>query len=189
MTKKTTKIKLTEALASTIKTEYVHGVELETGEIVRYSIDELLKKHNVAQTTLYRRARKEGWKQQREQHQAKLEEELSQQRIKNMAKQSMKFDDKSLSLATDLINQVGFILKKNQESIETKKKTYPPSQLLSLANTALTAQKLAKLALGEATEKLDLNANINETEAFREVMELLDTVAEQRRESDSKAIH
>ena len=61
--------------------------------------------------------------------------------------------------------------------------------MLSLANTALTAQKLAKLALGEATEKLDLNANINETEAFREVMELLDTVAEQRREGDSKAIH
>ena len=189
MTKKTTKIKLTEALASTIKTEYVHGIELETGEIVRHSIDKLVKKYNVAQTTLYRRARKEGWKQQREQHQAKLEEELSQQRIKNMAKQSMKFDDKSLSLATDLINQVGFILKKNQESIETKKKTYPPSQLLSLANTALTAQKLAKLALGEATEKLDLNANINETEAFRSALELLDTLKEQRRESDSKAIH
>ena len=106
-----------------------------------------------------------------------------------MAKQSVKFDDKSLALATDLVNQVAFILKKNQESIEKKSKTYPPSQLLSLANTALTAQKLAKLALGEATEKLDLNANITETEGFREVMELLDQVSQQQRESDSKAIH
>lgn len=189
MTKKSTKAKLTEDLASRIRTEFVQGVEMETGEVVRYTIDQLITKHNVAQTTLYRRARKENWKVLREQFQAKLDQERAEQRIQSMSTESKKFDDKSLLLATQLINQVGHIVKKNQTAIEQNNRSYPPSQLLSLANTAVTAQRLAKLALGEATEKLDLNANIQETEAFREVMELLDTVAEQRRESDSKSIH
>jgi len=47
---------------------------------------------------------------------------------------------------------------------------------------------LAKLALGETTENVNLNANIQD-EAFREAMELLDTVADGRREGNDKAIH
>ena len=54
---------------------------------------------------------------------------------------------------------------------------------------AINAQKLAKLALGEATENMKLNANIQETDAFREAMELLDEVERQRRNSSVSTTH
>ncbi len=73
--------------------------------------------------------------------------------------------------------------------MEDGKKGMIPSQLNALANAALNAQKIAKLALGETTENLNINANIQEADAFREAMELLDSVAEQRREANDSSVH
>lgn len=58
-----------------------------------------------------------------------------------------------------------------------------------LGNAALQAQKLGKLALGESTENMKLNAEISDTDAFREAMELLDEVARAKSESSDTAIH
>jgi hypothetical protein len=69
------------------------------------------------------------------------------------------------------------------------KDTLTPIQISQLSNSALTAQKLGKLALGESTENMKLNAEISDTDAFREAMELLDEVANQRREADDSAVH
>ena len=76
----------------------------------------------------------------------------------------------------------------NLENMEEGKTGLIPTQINALANTALTAQKIGKLALGETTENVEINGNIQNT-AFREAMELLDTVAEQRRESNDSPIH
>ena len=81
------------------------------------------------------------------------------------------------------------MITKNANDLRGGKRGLIASQLNALATTAVTAQRLAKLALGEATHNMNLNANIKDTEAFRSAMELLDTVAEQRRESDSNSIH
>lgn len=190
MTKINPKTKLTEELATLIRTEFVQGMEMESGERIPYTLNELMKKHNVAQTTLYRRARKENWKMQKDQFFSKLENQLDEQRLEALGKESKRFDDKSIKIANELLESVALILKRNSHSLELRTRGYPPSQLLSLANTALTAQKLAKLALGEPQSTLKLNAEITDSDAFRSVMELLDTVAEQRRgEGDSSSIH
>ena len=64
----------------------------------------------------------------------------------------------------------------------------PPSQINSLANAAVTAQRLAKLALGEATHNIDATVNEN-TDAFRRAMELLDSVEDQRRSQGDGVTH
>ena len=84
---------------------------------------------------------------------------------------------------------VGQGIRRNTEEINQGNLGLPPTQLNALANTALTAQKIAKLALGETTENVNLNANFKEADAFREAMELLDTVAEQRREANDSSVH
>ena len=56
MTKKSKVNKLTESLREKIKTEFVQGVELQSGERKIFTIDELIKKHKVASATLYRAA-------------------------------------------------------------------------------------------------------------------------------------
>tara|TARA_R100000773_G_scaffold22815_1_gene20128 strand:+ start:25912 stop:26460 length:549 start_codon:yes stop_codon:yes gene_type:complete len=182
-------VKLTAELKEKIRIEYVQGFESETGERKLFNIDELAKKHDVAQTTLYRAAQTDGWKQQRQEFQQEYLTRLDAERAENLVSESKKFDNTSLSLAKLLMATVGQQLRKNQEAEQSGGKGINPSQLYSLSNAALSAQRLAKLALGEATTNVNVNANIKDNNAFREAMELLDSVAQQRRESDDSAVH
>ena len=45
MTKSSTKTKLTEDLKTIVKTEFVQGVELDSGERQHFTIEDLIKKH------------------------------------------------------------------------------------------------------------------------------------------------
>jgi|TARA_R110000787_G_scaffold236635_2_gene343176 hypothetical protein len=179
-------VKLTDTLQEKIRIEYVQGHEESTGNRVLFSLDELGKTHNVAQSTLYRHSLKEGWKGQRERFQENYLAELDKQRTQSLIADSKQFDNNSIQLAKLLMATVAQQLRQNQESDE---RSMRPSQLNALGSAALAAQKLAKLALGESTENVKLDANITDNAAFREAMELLDTVAEQRRQSSDSPLH
>jgi hypothetical protein len=189
MNKKIKTNKLTETLKSKIRTEFVQGIEDDEGIRILPTLENLIKSHNVAKSTLYRIAKQDNWKMEREQFQQQYQEKLNQERIKNLSEESKKFDNNSLNIAKSLLATVGQTMNRNALEINEGKQGLVPTQINALANAAVTAQRLAKLALGEATENMNLNANIKDTEAFRSAMELLDSVAEQRRESDSKSVH
>ena len=189
MSKKTPKKKLTDTLKLSIRNEFVQGIDNEQGLKVLSTLDELYKKHKVARATLYRAAKKDNWKNEREQFQRQYQEKLDQERIKNLTKESKKFDTNSINIAKSLLATVGQTINKNAIDISEGRMGLVATQINALANAAVTAQRLAKLALGEATDNMNVNANIKDTEAFRSAMELLDTVAEQRRKSDSQAVH
>ena len=186
MSKKTQSKKLTDNLKIKIRNEFVQGIE-EDGKRKVFSLDELIKKHKVAKSTLYRLSQKENWRVQREQFNNEYLAKLDDDRKKNLSEESKRFDNQSINLAKALYSTVGAIIRDNSTGISEGKKGLPPSQTNALANAALSAQRLAKLALGEATH--NINANVREADAFREAMELLDSVAEQRRESNDTAIH
>tara|TARA_R110001592_G_scaffold24414_1_gene94216 strand:+ start:11275 stop:11838 length:564 start_codon:yes stop_codon:yes gene_type:complete len=187
MNTKTKKSKLTDTLKLKIRNEFVQGIN-ESNEHKVYTLDELIKKYNVAQSTIYRIARNEQWKIQRDQFQQEYTEKLDRDRIKNRAKESIRLDDNSITLAKALYTTVGIVMQNNNLDMQQGKKGLPPSQLNSLANAAITAQRLAKLALGEATLNIDATVNEN-TDAFRRAMELLDTVEDQRRSQGDGATH
>lgn len=189
MTKKSSKTKLTESLKTKIRTEFVQGVELQSGEIRVFTIEKLIRKHNVASATLYRAAKKENWKMLREQYNADLQERINAERQKQVALKSVKFDDRLLEEANKLVEQVAFYLQLNETVMKEGRKPFPPSQFLAITNAALAAQKLGKIAMGEITENINVNATIKEADAFKSILGLLDTVAEQRKEGDSKFIH
>lgn len=189
MTKKTTRTKLTEELKTQLRTEFVQGIELKSGERKHFSIEDLIKKYNVAPATLYRASQSEGWKALREQYNIELQEELNKQRAKKQAKESIKFDDRLLVKANELINQVTFYLNINEDAMNMGGKPFPPTQFLSLCNALLTAQKLGKISMGEITENINVNSTVKEAEAFNSIMELLDTVKSERLNSDSDPLH
>ena len=64
-----------------------------------------------------------------------------------------------------------------------------PQLIYQLSSASLQAQKLAKLALGESTENMKLNAEISDTDAFREAMELLDEVARSKQQRGGSSLH
>ena len=117
---------------------------------------------------------------QRDQFQLEYTEKLDRDRIKNRSRESIKLDDNSITLAKALYTTVGQVMQNNNLDMQQGQKGLPPSQLNSLANVAITAQRLAKLALGEATLNIDANINENTSDAFNRVMELLDEVEESR---------
>jgi len=189
MSKNPKNIRLTDTLKLTIRNEFVQGIDNENGIKELPTLEELHQKHKVAKSTLYRVAQNENWKLEKEQYQRQYQEKLDTDRIKNLSEESKVFDVNSINIAKSLLVTVGQAISKNAADIREGKQGLIASQLNALANTAVTAQRLAKLALGEATHNMNLNANIKDTEAFRGAMELLDSVAEQRRESDSSSVH
>tara|TARA_R110000824_G_scaffold39381_8_gene119204 strand:- start:903 stop:1472 length:570 start_codon:yes stop_codon:yes gene_type:complete len=189
MSKKSTTKKLTETLKLKLRNEFVQGIDNKEGIKSLPSLEDLIKKSKVAKSTLYRVSKEENWKVEREIYQTKYKEKLDKDRIKNLADESKSFDITSVTIAKSILATVGQNISHNAKNINEGKQGLPPSQINALASAAVTAQRLAKLALGEATETMNINANIKDTEAFRSAMELLDSVAEQRRESDSKSVH
>lgn len=177
-------MKLTQQLKEAIRNKYVQGIEDSSGSRILYSLEHLAEENKIGKSTLYRHAKIENWKVQQERFQSEYLAELDNKRKKEMVNESKKFDNATISIAKALLGQTGQIIKQAQSDNK-----FTPSLLNTLAEATIKIQKISKLAMGEATENMNLNAKINDTDAFREAMELLDTVAEQRRESNNKPIH
>jgi len=178
--------KITSDLKDQLRILYVQGDIDPQGFRKVATIEQLAEQNKLSVNTLYKLAQRENWKQQQEQFQKEYQETLDKQRIKEFAQESKKFDTACLNIAKALMARVGANIRNAQND---NIKDFSPQQLDQLSSAAIKIQKFAKLALGESTDSIDINANIQETNAFREAMELLDTVAESRREGNDKAVH
>ena len=175
--------KLTDTIKEEIRNLYVQGID-EDGSRVLFTLDALAKKYDIAQSTLYRHAQSEGWKVQQEQFQHDYLNELDESRQKMLVKESKKFDSDTLSVSKALLGQIGQFIAKAHAS-----DSFSPTLINTIAEATIKIQRIGKLSLGESTENMSLNAKVQDTSAFRETMELLDEVAEQRREVGSKPVH
>lgn len=178
--------KITSELKQKLKVSFIQGEADANGFRSTPTLDKLAKDNQLSINTLYKLAQREDWKIQQEKFQHKYEEKLENQRLKEFATEAKVFDKASLNIAKAILAKIGNIIRSTQG---LNLKDFSPQQLDQLSSAALKTQKFAKLALGESTDNINLNANIQEADAFREAMELLDTVAEQRRESNDKAVH
>lgn len=182
---------LTKELAEEIRIKFVQGIDTGTNERKYYTLDALAIENNISRSTLYKRAQKESWKAQQERFNEEFLQKLDASRQKVLVEESKKFDSSALSIAKIILNEVGLQLSENSQKRQADPNAMllTPQLLQNLAQTAAQAQKLGKLALGESTENMKLNAEVTDTDAFREAMELLDSVAEQRRETNDSSIH
>ena len=176
--------KLTDSLKEKLRNLYVQGRSDETGDRILFSLEELAQKHGVAQSTLYRHAKNESWKMAQEQFQQEYLNELDQKRQKELVKESIKWDGTTLKISKALLGQIGTMINKTQ-----KENKFTPHMINQLCEATYKIQRVAKLALGEATVNMNLNAKVQDTTAFREAMELLDEVADERRGSDISSVH
>ena len=176
--------RLTPEIKEEIKIKFIQGIEDNSGGRKIFSLDHLCKDYGVAQSTVYRHAQKENWKQDQIDFQNEFIKELNIRRQKELADESVNFDKTCLQIAKAIMGQVGMAIRKNQETGEIV-----AHHLTALSSAATNAQKIAKLALGEATENMNLNADIKDTATFRDALRLLDEVAEQGRKADTSSIH
>tara|TARA_B110000444_G_C18513163_1_gene443210 strand:- start:85 stop:624 length:540 start_codon:yes stop_codon:yes gene_type:complete len=176
--------KLTDTKKEEIRNLFVQGIEGDNGSRILYTIDNLADKFDVPRSTLYRHSQLENWKGQQTQFQHDYLVELDGKRKEELVGESQKFDTNSLNISKALLGQIG---KAIQSAVAEER--FTPQLCTTLAEATLKVQRVAKLALGESTENMNLNAKVQDSTAFREAMELLDEVGEQRRKVSDKAIH
>ena len=186
MVKKTknSKKKLTLTIKEEIRNKFVHGIEDNRGGRKLYTIDELASDYGIPKPTLYKTAQREDWVLQQKRFQDKYLIELDAKRRDELVQESIQFDKTSLQLAKGLMGQIAQTLRQNsnEEKIQS-------STLNSLSHALSQAQKVGKLALGQATDNVNLETNAKDTETFREALGLLDNIAEQRRKGNTKSLH
>lgn len=174
--------KLTDTIKEQIRNKFVQGID-DNGTRVLFTIDQLAEEFDVAKSTLYRHSQEESWKRKQAEFQEQYRLELDEQRRKTLLEKSKKFDENTLNISQALLGQIGKTIHQ-----AGKERPMAPNIIRALASATLEVQKISKLALGESTENMSLNAKVQNTEAFRETMELLDEIAEQRRDSDEPTI-
>jgi len=201
--------KIDESLKLKIKDEFIHGYSDNQGIRQYPSIMALSKRHDVANVSLHRWSKKEMWQEEKNRVQSELETAIARERMENMVESNKKLDDSAITLALAMMTDAGRriqedianrkeyeqILQIDNESLKNKKifdfkkakHILSPHDMTSLANVIGNAQKIGKLALGQAQEISKVSANVTAPDSLRSVIEELDELAA-RKSSTAKHI-
>tara|TARA_R110000744_G_scaffold21783_3_gene56155 strand:+ start:1567 stop:2127 length:561 start_codon:yes stop_codon:yes gene_type:complete len=183
--------KLTDELEITIRDEFVHGYLNEEGARAYPSIDGLVSRHGIARATLYQRAKDENWQAQKNRYQTELRTKIDEERMERAVENAKTLDDTCMQLAQAMLNGVGRRLQKaiEEERSDTEYMGLEAHILSHLSTTTANAQKIGKLALGQAQEISKVAADVSNPESFRQIMEQLDELAEARTQEYSDPLH
>ena len=130
------------------------------------TLDELIKKHKVPSSTLYRISSKEEWKLQRKQFQNKLRQELDESKNLELKEKLFKCEEASMNIAYEVFSKALYMI--NTEN------NLSPNGLASISSAAYTAQKIYT---GKSFESV---AGKN-SKSFQEAMSLLDQIRDMKR--------
>ena len=191
--------KIDEALKIKIKDEFIHGYVDENG-VRRYpTIVALSKRHSVANVSLHRRSKSEDWQSDKNKVQTQYEEAVKKERIEKMVAYGAQLDDNSINLALAVMGDAGRRINEdlaNRSKFEKISKMpdgpdkdaamrdfrlfhkiLSPHDMTSIANSVSNAQKIGKLALGQAQEISKVSANVSAPDRLREIISELDELA------------
>jgi hypothetical protein len=156
-------------LKEDIRDQYIYGILKESGERIMPTLEELIKKHKVPSSTLYRTSSKEEWKHQKKQFQIKLREELDETKNIELKEKLFKCEEASIDIAYKVFS-------KALKMINTENKL-TPNGLASISSAAYTAQKIYA---GKSFE----NVTTKNSNSFQEAMNLLDQIQDMKRQSN-----
>ena len=162
---------------------YVQGIQDINGNRQYPSIEQLVKDHNVAKVTLFRKSSSEDWKGQRALFEQRLAKEKDAQRVQNLVKESVEFDSRNLNIAKAMQGQVTHLIRLAAQEIQENelRRPFSPVALERLAGAVMSIQKIGRLALGETTENTQINGTISQESAIRTVHEFIDELTELKR--------
>jgi len=192
-------IKIDDGLKQKIKDEFLHGFVDENGVRKYLSIKALADRHGVSHVSLHRRSSSEDWQSQKNRVQTEYENAVAERRMMQMVEYGAELDDQSIKVAFKMIEDAGRRIledQQNREMLESiseidvdedreialakfriTSKILRPHDMTSISSTVSNAQKIGKLALGQAQEISKVSANVTTPESLREVIEELDELA------------
>tara|TARA_E500000178_G_scaffold347277_1_gene400285 strand:- start:2559 stop:3119 length:561 start_codon:yes stop_codon:yes gene_type:complete len=183
--------KLTDELKKELRDIFVHGVLDENNKRQFPTIDQLSSQFDVSRATLYRFSSKNQWQEQKNNYQTELQIKLDAERMENMVRDGKRLDDSCIQIAMGILQTCGRQLQRalENERNDPRFNGIQPTALNQLSNASINAQKIAKLALGEAQEINKVSADVSNPEAFRAIMDQLDELAEHKSSENSEPLH
>jgi len=199
--------KIDETLKRKLKDEFVHGYLDENGVRQYPTILALSKRHDVANISLHRWSKKENWQEEKNRVQTEYELAVERERMEVMVKHGKNLDDRSINLAMGMLTDAARRITEDQDTRrqlqnlyelprETgeqaqqrekllddffeqnkQKKILSPHDMRSIAGIVSEAQKIGKLALGQAQEISKVSAHVSAPESLREIISDLDELA------------
>ena len=145
-----------DQLNETLRLEFVEGYEDNAGVRVYPTLDALIKRHDVPKNTVYRRAKDQGWQEQRNQWQATYQAKVNKDRATKAAKDADAMDSASINIAKASLSVVmrrvnaTFRAERGDEG-SSAADIVSVTELRDLVETGLKAQKMGKLALAVVT--------------------------------------
>ena len=172
---------LTEKIEIQAKQMFVEGYLDENEERIYPTLSDLVDHFGVSRATLYRRAKEQEWQQEKNRFQTELFSRRESDRLKLLVKEGEKLDTNSLQIAQAMLSRVGRRLHQamQEESNNQRAEALSTSELRELSHVAANAQKIGKLALGEAQEISKVSADVSAPESFGDLMGQLDEVKKQ----------
>ena len=155
-------------LKEDIRDQYIYGILKDSGERIMPTLDEIIKRHNVPSSTLYRISSKEEWKLQRKQFQNKLRQELDETKNLELKEKLFKCEEASIDIAYKVFSKALNMINAEKE--------ITPNGLASISSAAYTAQKIY------AGKSFETNTYTN-SDSFQEAMSLLDEIQEIKRKA------
>ena len=176
--------KFTEALKKIIKSEFIEGFIDDNGVRVYSSVEALAKRHDVSRATIYRYSnpQKEDRQKLKNNFQTQVDKEIEANRLRDLSENAKTLDKNSLNIAQALLQRVG---RKIAKSIEDERENpqyggITASELRELSQVAANAQKIGKLALGEAQEISKVSADVGEPDSYRNLIRHLEGLANEK---------
>lgn len=172
-----------DKLNETLRLEFVEGYEDNAGVRVYPTLDALIKRHDVPKNTVYRRAKDQSWQEQRNQWQATYQAKVNKDRATKAAKDADAMDSASINIAKASLSVVmrrvnaTFRAERGDEGSNAAD-IVSVTELRDLVETGLKAQKMGKLALGEASEISKVTTDEFIPPSLARIIDRLDGAAE-----------
>ena len=149
-----------------LKHEYIYGTVHKDGRRSFKSLDNLIKEFELAPSTIYRRSSKERWKDQRVSFRAELSEEIKKAKKYDIVNDIQFIQNKAT-------NGLSLILDKAMECLHNDT-SMNPRGLYNLTQTIIACSRNLP-AIAESDE--------DDNEGFRRAMEMLDQIADFKRDN------
>lgn len=187
--------KTPEAKKMEVLNEFIEGFLDAAGVRQFPSYTELAKRHGLHHNTIYSWSRKDDWQAQKNEFHKRFTEEKREARVKSMVEASENFDERCLQSANAMISRVMRRLQTAREKeqaklVEGEVVEYIKSgELQQMSATLINAQKVGKLALGEAQEIQKVTADGEIPESFVELCRYVEEVGQRKAEEGNHVIN
>lgn len=169
--------------------EFVEGYLNEENTRIYPSIAEAGKRNGISRSAVYRLAKEQEWQAQRNKLLQEVNKKHNERRADTLADERTLLDRRCTQLVEAALAQVAAAFTAAQKArAENPDYVMPESQLESLMRALTNAQKIGKLALGEAQEIQKVAADVAIPDSFRRIIQDLDELAGQKASYGSHTI-